>query len=131
MTADDLPWLHDLCVRRYPKHYDSHTTEAWYKNIVLSNPLQFIAIRTDRAFSVAHLEAMPWTAFELECCVMFTCAEEGAMWEAVKCLRMTLFWARQRKCKRWHLWSETTFELGPMAKRLGINRTATRYIKDL
>jgi hypothetical protein len=134
MTVADLPWLNKVCIARYPKRFDAHTTSAWFKNLVLSNPLQFLAIRSDHAFVVAHLEAMPWTAFELEVSVMFTCCEEGVrsgVWEALNLLKQSMEWGRQRKAVRWHLWSDTSFDLGPFAQRLGCEQASSRYIKTL
>ena len=133
MTADDLPWAYQLCRRRYPTRFDADTTAAWFKNLVLSNPLQFLAIRSDHAFVIAHLEAMPWTARELEVSVMFTCCEEvrSGVWEALNLLRQSMVWGRDRNAVRWHLWSDTSFELGPLAERIGCEKASSRYIKEL
>jgi hypothetical protein len=134
MTRDDLPWAYALCKRRYSSRFDADTTAAWFQNIVLSNPLQFLAIRSDHAFVIAHLEAMPWTAFELEVSVMFTCCEEGCrtgIWEALNLHKQSMEWGKRRKAVRWHLWSDTSFDLGPLAARLGCEQASSRYIKDL
>jgi hypothetical protein len=134
MTRADLPWAYALCKRRYPSRFDADTTAAWFVNLVLSNPLQFLAIRSDHAFVIAHLEAMPWTARELEVSVMFTCVEEdarGAVFEALELHRQSMEWGRARNAVRWHLWSDTSFDLGPMAKRLGCEAASSRYIKTL
>jgi len=106
--------------------------QAWYRNIVLSNPLQYRAIRSPHAFVIAHLEALPWTATELEVAVLATCSELGCpIWEVLGLLNETQEWGRQRNAVRWHLWSDTSFDLGPLAKRLGCQRASSRYIRDL
>jgi hypothetical protein len=134
MTLADLPWAYQLCKRRYPRNYDADTTAKWFVNRVLSNPLQFHAIRSDHAFVICQIEAWPWTGRELECSVMFTCVEEnvrGAIYEALELHRQSQEWAYQHGAYRWHLWSDTSFDLGPMARRLGCEQVSSRYIKVL
>lgn len=130
MTKDDLPWLTDLCIRRYSNEYDRETTSAWFLNSVLTTPLQFLAIRTDHAFTVAHMTVQPFRANVMEAQQIFTCAEEGAMWEAIYLLRVSREWARNKGAKRWCLWSETSFDLEPMARRLGFPKETKVYVLE-
>ena len=131
ITPDDMPWIQALCARRYDNRYDFTTSTAWALNIVLRSPLLFHAFRTDRAFSVSHLYTMPWTAKELEVDMMFVCAEEGAMWDVFHLCHASMQWARERSAKRWRISSDTGYELGPIAERLGARRISPRYVLDL
>ena len=131
MTDADMPWLTKLCIKRYSNRYDPTTTQQWYINVVLKNPLLFVAERTDNAFAISHLYTMPWTAKELEVDIMFLCADQGAVWEAVTLCRSSIKWAREHNAKKWRVSSETAFELGPIADRLGARLHSQRYIKEL
>ena len=51
----DVPWLVDLCKRRYSNRYDSMASEAWFRNIVLKGPMIFLPVRTDNAFLIAEI----------------------------------------------------------------------------
>lgn len=128
MTKDDLPWLYDLCVRRYGPEYDPYTASSWFLNTVLTAPQQWLAIRTDRAFTIAHVTIQPFRANVTEVQQIFTCAEEGAMWEAVHLLRVSRGWAKAKGAKRWCLWSETSFDLEPLARRLGFPKESKVYV---
>ena len=128
LTEHDLPWLVFLCKKRYSNRYDSSTTENWFRNIVLKSPLTFYATRTENAFHISMLSVMPWTPAEPECIVLFVCAEEGKGWQAVKLLRDSIAWARdKRRCTIWRLSSDTDAELVAVAKRLGVTEISPRY----
>lgn len=127
MTANDLPWLSDLCKRRYDSSYCSVDTEAWFLNRVLAGPMMFFPARTTDAFCVSMLSAVPWIANSLECNVVFICAEEGAMWQAMRLLRASIDWARLRKCTLWRVSSDTGYDLRPLALRLGATEPKPRW----
>jgi hypothetical protein len=59
--------------------------------------------------------------------VSFVCADDDSMWEAMKCLRATIHWAKKRNAKWWNLASDTNADLQMMAKRLGANEIWPRY----
>lgn len=126
-TENDLPWLIYLGKKRYGAEYDYSTVENWYRNIVLKSPLMFHAARTQNAFAISMLSTLPWTPSEFECNVIFICADDGAMWQAMKLLRDSIAWAKKRKCKCWRLSSNTEHELHAMALRLGAREISPRF----
>jgi len=123
--------LNYLCSKPYPQTHNQQTTTAWLFNVVLPSPLLFLAERSERAFCISHLYAMPWTPGELEVDVMFLCADQGGMWESINLLRSSIFWSRSRGCVRWRVSSDTQFDFRPIARRLGCQEIAPRYVKDL
>lgn len=127
MTEADLPWINQLCKRRYPQTYSQVETDSWYLNQVLKGPLMFFPARTADAFCISMLSATPWMAGSLECNVVFLCAEEGCMWQAIRLLRASVAWARRRKCTLWRIASDTEYDLRPLAMRLGAREPAPRW----
>jgi hypothetical protein len=127
MTEDDLPWLKQLCLRKYSDRYEPEATENWYKQLVLKNPLLFLAIRTDKAFLIALISCLPWTPSEFEANIIFLCAEDNAAWHTLKLLRYSIDWARRRKLTYWRIAGETEFDLGPLALRVGAKESQPRY----
>ena len=101
--------------------------EGWYRGIVHRQPLIFLPIRLDDAFLIGVINIIPWAPADLEFTVMLVCADEGCMWQAVKLLRFSIEWARKRKLVDWRLSSETEFEFGAIAKRLGAIEISPRY----
>lgn len=128
LTENDIPWLTDLCKRRYSHKYDSVTTEGWFRNIVLKQPVIFYPARMPNAFCISMLSLVPWLPSEVECNVVFVCAEDGALWEAMKLLRSSIEWARTRKSTVWRLSSDTDYDLSAMAFRLGAKEISPRYV---
>ena len=121
----------ELGDRRYPGRYDRLGTEMWCRNIVLKGPMMFLPIRSDHAFLIAMLSTTPWTPATPECNVVLVCAEEGRMWEAIMLLRASQEWADRRLCSLWRLSSETDFDIGPIAHKLGATEANVRYVKRL
>lgn len=106
-------------------------SEAWFRNIVLKGPLMFGAFRTDDAFLICMLSVLPWLPGETECNICFACADDGAMWQLMTLLRFSIDWAKKRKCTIWRLTSDTTYDLGPLALRLGAKEITPRYALNL
>ena len=131
MTREDLPWVYDLCCRRYGPEFHPDTTAAWFLNVVLPRPLEYFAIRSERALTIVQLTIQPFRGCITEAQTMFTCAEEGAIWDVVHLLRKSKDWSKERGASRWCLWSETSFELGPLARRLGFPKETKVYVLDL
>jgi hypothetical protein len=127
MTEDDIPWLKYLCLKKYPDTYDPISTERWFRTYVLASPMMFFPVCTDNAFCIAMLSTVPWTPAEFECNVIFVCAEDGAMWEALTLLRASVNWARRRKCTTWRISSDTDHDLAPLARRLGATELSPRF----
>jgi hypothetical protein len=111
--------------------FDYSTVEGWYRNIVLKSPMMFRSARTENAFAISMLSTLPWTPSEFECNVIFVCAEEGALWEAMKLMRDSVAWAKGRKCARWRLSSNTQFDVHAMARRLGATEISPRFTLEL
>lgn len=126
-TENDLPWLISLGKKRYGAAYDYTTVENWYRNIVLKSPLMFHSARTQNAFAISMISCLPWAPSDFECNIVFICADDGAMWEAMKLLRDSVAWAKLRKCSCWKLSSDTETEIFAMAKRLGATEVSPRY----
>lgn len=131
LDIDDLPWLHDLFGRRYPKHYDRSTTERWFRNIVIKDPLNTLAVRTDDAFLVAITTVLPWIPGEPEVNVVGICAEEDCSWQVVRLLRLSVDWARKRKAARWRINTDTGYDVGALAFRVGAREVQPRFEIDL
>jgi hypothetical protein len=128
INEDDIAWMHDLAKRRYSDKYDFITTEGWMRNIVLKGPLMFNASRLHNAFCVSMLSLVPWLPSVVECNVVFICAEQGCMWEAIKLLRSSIEWGRIRRCSIWRLSSDTDYDLKMIASRLGAEEISPRYV---
>lgn len=127
-TEADIPWLIDLGKRRYGAGFDYVTTEGWFRNQVLKQPVLFYPARMPNAFAISMLSLKPWLPSHIECHVVFVCAEEGALWEAMKLMRASIDWARARRCNIWWLTSDTDYDLYPMAKRLGASEISPRFV---
>jgi hypothetical protein len=128
MTEGDIPWLFYICKKRYSNKYDSVTTEGWFRNNVLKSPVMFLPQRMPNAFCISMLSILPWLPSEVECNVVFICADENCGWEAMKLLRSSMEWAKGRKCACWRLASDTSADLTAFAKRLGVVEISPRYI---
>jgi hypothetical protein len=121
----------EVARRRYDPRYDFIGAEMWFRNIVLKQPMVFLPIRSQDAFAIGMLSTVPWRPQEVECNVAMVCADFGALWQAVTLMRVTLAWARQRKCIKWRVTSETDFDLGPIAHKLGAEKEPYRYVVKL
>jgi hypothetical protein len=127
MHEGDLVWLTYLCKKRYSSRYDAAGAEGWFRNIVLKAPLMFYPARSGHAFTITMLSCEPWLPSEFTANVVFTCADEGAMWETVLLLRDSIAWARKRRCTEWRMWSDTDYDVGPLARRAGANLVVQRH----
>ena len=127
LTEYDIPWLNYLCKKRYSNRYDSSTTENWFRNIVLKSPLTFYPTRMSDSFQITMLSVMPWLPAEPEAIVLFVCADDGKLYQAVKLMRDSIEFARKRRCAVWRLSSDTDIELVAMANRLGVTEISPRY----
>lgn len=131
LAEEDLPWLTYLCKKRYSHDFDSETTTAWFKNIVLKSPLMFYAIRTQDAFCITLISVTPWLPNSIEANMVFLCADDDCMWQAIRLLRSSIDWAKRRHCTLWRLSSDTDYDLSPLAMRLGATEQTPRYILHL
>jgi hypothetical protein len=127
MNEGDTPWLVDLCKRRYAEHYDAPGAEGWFRNIVLKSPLMFYPARTEHAFVITMLACEPWLPSDFTANAVFTCADDGAMWEVIPLLRDSIVWARKRRCVSWRMWSDTDYDVSPLARRVGATEALPRY----
>jgi hypothetical protein len=131
IRESDIPWVLDLGVKRYPSRYDRIGAEGWLRNCVLPNPLLFYPARTGSAFTISMLTLMPWLPNDIECNVVACCADDGAMWEVNKLLRASVGWAKMRRAATWRICSETDFDVGPLARRMGAKDQLPRYVMRL
>ena len=127
----DVEWMADLSRQRYPGNYDIEAAEMWMRNIVLKQPMVFYPIRTDHAFMVTLIALLPWLPGEPEANVVMLCAEDGHVWDSVKLARASLDWAIRRNCFKWGFNSDTTFDIGPIAERMGLVSRNPRYVAIL
>jgi hypothetical protein len=130
IVEDDVPWMVALARRRYPNNFDIQAAELWFRNIVLKQPLVFLPLRTEGAFLVVLISVIPWLPTEWEANVAMICADDGKLWEAMTLVRESIHWAERRKCAKWHISSETGFDIAPMALRVGA-KPAPRYRVEL
>lgn len=128
MTEADTYWMVSLGRRKYPPSYDSVAAELYFRNRVLKECLTFLPLRTDNAFCVSMIQVKPWTPSDNECHMVALCADDGAMWDALKLLRCSIEWAQHRKCVSWNIASDTGFDLTPLCKRLGATEISPRLI---
>lgn len=131
LVEDDLPWLHYLFGKRYPSHYDQATTERWFRIVVVKDALNTYAARTDDAFLVALTAVLPWIPGEPEVNVVGICAEENCSWQVVKLLRSSIDWARKRNAARWRINTDTAYDVGALALRVGAREISPRFEIDL
>ena len=131
LDLDDLPWLHDLFGRRYPKKYDAATTERWFRAVVTKDALNMYAARTDDAFLVALVAMLPWLPGEPEVNVIGICAEEDSPWQVIALLHSSIDWARKRNAARCRINTDTDYDVAPMALRVGAREIRPRYEIDL
>ena len=131
LTENDVPWLINLGIRRYPNNYDPQTTENWLRNQVLKQFITFFATRTENACQISMLSLAPWTPAEPECNLVTSVAEEGHMWELIRLIRGSIEWARRRKCVLWRMSSDTSYDYQMIAKRLRAEEIAPRYVVRL
>jgi len=131
LGENDLPWLISLCKKKYSGRYDSISTETWFRNVVLKNPLMFHPTRLAHSFQISMLTCTPWLPAEFECHIVFVCAQDGYLWEAMRLMRASIDWARMRKCTRWRISSDTEFEFEGFARRLGASEISPRYTLEL
>lgn len=127
MTENDIAWMYELCIRKYSNHYDPVSSEAWFRNRVLKEPLLFWAQRTDNAFAIAFISTTPWIPKEFECSVIMLVADDGHYWEAIRLLRGSIDYARSRKCTYWRLTSDTDTDLAMFARRVGATEISPRF----
>ena len=131
LTEADLPWLRMLCKKRYAAHYDAYSTERWFVERVLREPLQWYAVRTDDAFLIAIINMEYWRPAFLIVDILFVCADDGAMWQAMALLRASQEWAESRRARYWRLCGDTDFDLTPLAMRLGAKAIYPRCVAEL
>jgi hypothetical protein len=103
----------------------------WMRNIVLRQPMVFYPIRTDHAFMVTMVTLLPWLPGEPEAMVCLLCTDEGWIWDGVKLARASIEWAIRRNCFKWGFNSDTEFDVGPIARRMGILERCPRYVVPL
>lgn len=87
--------------------------------------------RSADAFQITSLTTTPWTPQAYQAEVMAICADHGKMWQAVKLLRDSIQWARDRRAVGWNFSTETQYDLAPIMKRLGAVALTPRYRLDL
>lgn len=131
IREDDIDWMADLAVRRYPQRFDINAGEMWIRNIVLKQSWMFFPTRSANAFCITLIATIPWMPGEMEANVIMVCAEVGKGWEAMRQLRLSLEWAKRRKCSQWRFRTETDYDIGPMGRRLGAVELPPCYVVRL
>ena len=124
MTEADTAWALDLCRRKYSDRFDFETTANWYRNLVLKSPLVFWPVRASDSFLIAMIVVTPWLPADPECNVAMVV---GKVWQCLDLARASIDWARRRKCTTWRITSETEFDLGALALRVGAKEQTPRY----
>jgi len=131
VTYDDVPWVRELFKKRF-HNFDVETAEAWYRNVVLPNPMLWLPIRSTHGFLTAFLKSVPWLPDQKICTVITVCCDEGKVWQALPLLRYSIAWARHRGAASWEYESDRPeIDIGPLAKRLGMTSREPRYCINL
>jgi hypothetical protein len=91
----------------------------------------YYAARTDKAFLVAFLQIKPWLPADPEVTVSILCAEEDAGWDPIRLCRASMVWARKRNAIKLLIATETTYDLKPIALRLGAEEQPAHYQIEL
>lgn len=125
---DDVPWLLSLAYKRYgafdPGWVLLRLAEA------MSRKHDWLVARSARAFVIANLFLPPWRECQPECNIVVLCAEPGAVWDAVRVARYSVEWAKEKGCLHWWLGSETSYDISPIAKRIGASQAMPRFRMD-
>lgn len=129
ITPSDVDWFIDLGLRRYPVDWSPIGTELWLRNIIAS-PATCLALRSDNAAIVVTVTSNRWTPNKFEALAQTVMAEEGCMWELFPLLRAAQDWAARKRCGKFKMATETAYDLGPIAKRIGLHE-AVYYEMDL
>jgi hypothetical protein len=129
ITFACVDWFIDLGLKRYPHDWSPVGTEVWLRR-VLSSPASFHALRSDNAAVVSMITSQPWTPHKFEATATTVMADDGCMWELFPLLRASIAWARRLRCVSYKIASETDYDLGPMARRVGC-KEAKYYILDM
>jgi hypothetical protein len=127
MSIADVPWFIDLCRRRYPPRSDKIRTEDWIRNRVLTNPATYLAMRASSAACITVMSTPVWYPADWEAQVAIVIADTGAMWQAIRLLRISRDWARLRDCVAWRIGNATEHDIGALARRVGAIAEPTRY----
>jgi hypothetical protein len=127
ITEADIPWLYYLCKKKYAHKFDAIGTENWLRNTVFKQAMIFHPARMPNAFCISLLSLTPWLPSEIECNIVFICADDGAHWEAMHLLRDSIEWSRMRNVKSWKVSSDTEIDLRMMALRLGATEQMPRW----
>jgi hypothetical protein len=112
--------------RRFAGQMDGIASAGWVRNNVLTNPLNYLCIRSDNGFLIATLSLWPWYPRPV-CTVIVVCVDQGKHWQAIPLLRVSIEWARYRKAIDWRYESDTPYDIGALMKRLGVPQDAPRY----
>ena len=130
LTVEDVGWFMQLGIDRYPDRWDAVGTEWWLRNRILVNPTHCLGLRTDHACVVTVISASAWLPSDWDALVTTVMAEQGAVWETLPLLRASRDWAHDRKCTTWKMASETKYDLGALARRVGAKEGPPYYMID-
>jgi hypothetical protein len=117
-----------LSSERY-RHFDPGRTLLWLMATVQSPTA--LCLRTDRAFLIQNIITPAWHPREPEAHVLFLCAEPKAHWDAMRLVKESVRWAKEKGCLRWWICSETENSIEALARRMGAEPAVMRYKLDL
>lgn len=125
VVLNDLPWLLSVAYQRYGA-YDPGPILTRLAEM-MQRP-DWLVMRSAHAFAISNLFVPAWrTQAEPECNVVILCAEPGGVWDAVRVLRESVRWARQKGCTAWWFGSETEVDISAIARRVGGVKALPRY----
>ena len=113
----------DLGQQRYGD-YAPGATLKWLLGML--NEPRGLMIRTKKAFLIGGIITAPWRPKHAEFHMLVICAEPGAHWQAMKLLRFSVGWARERGCLQWRACSDYS-DIGALCRRLGA-KEIPRYV---
>ena len=117
ITPNDIPWVMSLASERYKNGWDAGTSLVALTQVMRTPTAG--AWRTDHAFLLVNCVSSAWYPKRVCCEVLALCDEEGHHWDAIKLLRHSIEWAKERGCANWSVRSDTHNELGALALRVG------------
>lgn len=130
-TIDDLDWMIDLAVKRFPKIVqDRDATESWLAN-ALVNP-SFCVLLDDHGFAIGVGGTTIFNKHYTVANIHTLVTEKGNhIWEAIRMARHIKLWAEQHGAEELYLADSTDIDLGPIAKRIGATEITPRYVVKL
>jgi hypothetical protein len=135
VTEADIPWLHDLCARAYPKGYfNPEDAEKWVRYMIANAMLDsstHLVLRGDRSWLVAFVQSLPWNMAQKVARLLPVSSLGSARREIEEMVRIAVDWARKKGAGEFHFATITGVDLGPIVLPLGAKPSSPAYVLRL